>query len=462
MSPYRVSRKNVTPGQTKRMKQEVIKMSQKQLNTYDIISKANAGFITVAEAQVALGLSRRQIQRLKKKVRIEGAVAVIHKNSMKVPSNKLSQEITDKIISIKKSEPYISANFNHFNELLACHHGIDISYSALYHVLKSANIHSPKTRRRFKPHRRRKRRAQQGMLLQIDATPFSWFKGDKKLYSLHGAIDDATGQITSLFLCKNECLHGYFEMLRRTILNFGIPISIYADRHTIFQSPNKAKAVFDSSIKVNDTQFGRALKELSIELIAARSPQAKGRIERLWQTLQGRLPVEFAIRDITTIDAANEFLKNYIYAFNSEFAVEALDSDNMFVKPDQSLNLDYVLCIKEKRVIDSGGIISYAGKSFMVEENMYSTMIPKGAKVNVLVSASFGIKLEYRNIVFHLLPYVPPKKTKLKQETPNVSRTVSDDHYFKYGQALAPKLVFTETQDEILKMLNDIFLKKYA
>jgi transposase len=444
------------------MKQDVITMSQKQLNTYDIISKANAGFITVKEAAEALGLSERQVQRLKKKVREEGAAATVHKNSLKAPSNRIADEIVDKLISLKKTEPYASANFNHFRELLSEYHGIAVSYSTLYNLLKSAGISSPKTRRRFKPHRRRKRRAQQGMLLQADASPFAWFKGDKKQYSLHGAIDDATGQITGLYICKNECLHGYFEMLRRTILNFGIPISMYADRHTIFQSPNKAKAVFDSSVMANDTQFGRALRELSVGLIAARSPQAKGRVERLWQTLQDRLPIEFALRDITTIDAANEFLKIYIYAFNSEFAVEPQETDNMFVRSSTSLNLDYILCVKEQRTIDSGGVFSYCGKSFKVEESVYSGMIPPNAKVKVLAGAEFGLKIEYRKLVFDTLPYIPPKKTSIKQRTANVPGTVPDEHYYKYGQALAPKLAFIETDDEIFDMLADIFLKKYA
>jgi transposase len=444
------------------MQQEVIKMSRRQLNTFDIISKANAGFITVLEASESLGLSKRQIQRLKKKVRNEGAAAVVHKNSMRSPSNKIAKEITDEIIRLKRKEPYVSANFNHFKELLAEHHEIEVSYSSLYNLLKSEGIHSPKTRRRFKAHRRRKRRAQQGLLLQVDASPFAWFKGDKKLYSLHGAIDDATGQVTGLYMCKNECLHGYFEMMRRSIEGFGIPVSIYADRHTIFQSPNKEKVVFDSSIKVNDTQFGRALKELCVELIAARSPQAKGRIERLWQTLQDRLVVEFALRGIASIDAANEFLKEYIYAFNSEFAVEPLEADNMFVKPDHAINLDHILCIKEQRTIDSGGVISYGGKSFKVCETIYSGMIPPNAKVNVLASAGFGLKLEYRKVVFDLLPYVPPKKTKKKQEVIVAPRTVPDSHYYKYGQVLAPKLLFTETQEEILEMLADLFLKNYA
>lgn len=300
------------------MKQDVISLTQKQLNTLDVINKAIAGFITVAEAASALGLSERQVQRLKKKVRESGPAAIVHKNSLRVPHNAIPEEVKNRIISLKKSGVYESANFCHFRELL----------------------------------------------LQTDTAPFPWFKGDRKQYSIHGAIDDATSQITALYMCKNECLHGYFEMLRQTISNYGIPLSMYADRHTIFQSPNKEKAVIDSSLAVNDTQFGRCLKELDIELIPARSPQAKGRIERLWETLQSRLPVEFALRGISTIDEANEFLASYIYAFNSEFAVEPSHADSMFHKPSEGMNIGYVLCVKEERTVDAGGVFSFHNWSF--------------------------------------------------------------------------------------------------
>lgn len=443
------------------MKQDVISLTRKQLNKLDIINKANAGFLTVPEAASALGLSERQVQRLKKKVRELGPAALVHKNSLKVPHNSLSVETIDTIVSLKKSDLFEACNFNHFRELLSEHYNIDISYSALYGILSDAGIKSPKTRRRYKPHRRRKRRPQAGLLLQVDATPYAWFKGNSKKYSLHGAIDDATGQITGLYLCKNECLMGYFGMLERTIYNFGIPMSIYADRHTIFQSPNKEKAVIDSSINVNDTQFGRCLKELSIELIPARSPQAKGRIERLWATLQSRLPIEFAIRDITSIDQANEFLANYIYAFNSEFAVEPADSDSMFIRPDTGINLDYILCIKETRNVDSGGVFSFKNKTFKVNESSYSGMIPPNAKCQVLTSSKFGVKLQYRGIVFDVSRYIPVKR-KPAPKKEHIPTSVPDNHYYKYGQSLVPKLIYDEPDHEIICMLEDLFLKKQA
>lgn len=449
---------------TQLMKQEVISLTQKQLNKLDVINKALAGFITVPEAAKALGLSERQVQRLKKKVRKEGATALVHKNSQKPSPHAISKDRIQEIIALKKSETFASANFSHFREILSEVYGIDISYSSLYTILRNANIASPKTRRRFKPHRRRKRRKQAGLLLQVDATPFAWFQGDTKKYAIHGGIDDATGQITGLYMCKNECLHGYFQMMHRTIDNFGCPISLYADRHTIFQSPNKEKAVIDSSVTVNDTQFGRALKELSIELIPARSPQAKGRVERLWQTLQSRLPIEFAMNDIRTIDAANEFLATYIYTFNIQFAVEPESCESMFFKPQGITNLDDVLCIKEQRIVDSGGVFSYGGKSFKINETIASGMIPKKAKVKVLVSSEFGIKVEYRNIIFEVSPYIAPKRRVSPKKEPHEKRprSVPDTHYYKYGQSLAPKLDFTDTDSEIISMLTDIFLKKQA
>jgi transposase len=435
-------------------------MTKKQFKNYEVIVKACAGIITVSEAAEAMGISERQIKRQKKKYKEEGAAAFIHGNSMRIPSNRLPPETAAEIVRLKRSERYADSNFKHFRELLWEHHEIEISYPSLYRRLKSEGINSPHTRRRFKPHRRRKRRPQAGLLLQVDATPFAWFKGDKRKYALHGGIDDATGQVTGLYMCKNECLHGYFEMKRRTIRNYGIPVSTYADRHTIFQSPNRAKAEIDPKIKANDTQFGRCLRELGVTLIAARSPQAKGRIERLWGTLQDRLPVEFAIRGITTVDAANEFLESYIYMFNSEFAVEPESAESMFSKPEESVNLDYVLCVKEQRTVDSGGVFSYGGRSFKVTETVSSGIVPKGAKVSVLADPKFGIKIEYRKIVFDVLPYVPPRRAKespKKEKTP--PKPVPDTHYFKYGQKFAPKLSFAESNEEIISMLEDIFLR---
>jgi len=170
------------------------------------------------------------------------------------------------------------------------------------------------------------------------------------------------------------------------------------------------------------------------------------------------------MRDIRTIDAANEFLESYIYTYNSQFAVEPESCDNMFFKPESIMNLDYVLCVKEQRIVDSGGVFSYKGRSFKVNETISSGIVPPKAKVNVLISSEFGIKLEYRKIIFDVSPYIPPKRrpSPKKESQPQKPRTVPDSHYYKYGQVLAPKLAFTETDSEIISMLEDIFLQNQA
>ena len=388
------------------MKTGVISLTREQHDRLDTINKANAGFITVREAAEVLGISQRQVQRLKKEVRENGPAALIHKNSNRKPNHAISQELKTQILKIRKKPGYKDANFKHFQELLDVNFHINISYCALYNLLKEAGEKSPKKRRRFKAHRRRKRRPQAGSLIQIDASPHDWL-GIGSSLALHGTVDDATGQVTGLYLCKNECMLGYYEVMRRMIGVFGIPDAIYADRHTIFRSPNadKAKAVdAPPGIKAHETQFGRALSELRIQIIAARSPQAKGRIERLWETLQSRLPVEFAIRGIRDLDAANDFLKDYIFAYNSEFAIEPEDRDNAFLPLDEGLNLDYILCIKEQRQLDNGQVFSYKGKRFQIEKSPYSDWLPPKAKITVMLSPYIGIKAAHKNMVFDTKP----------------------------------------------------------
>ena len=157
-----------------------------------------------------------------------------------------------------------------------------------------------------------------------------------------------TGQIVALYLAKHECLEGYFETTRLMLLLFGIPVSIYSDRHSIFWSPLKDKLSVEKQLtgkRVNLTQFGRAMGELGISMIQSRSPQAKGRIERLWETLQSRLTVEFKCHGIKTTDRANHFLREYIPKFNQRFAVEPGERQCAFRMVPQDLCIEHILCL---------------------------------------------------------------------------------------------------------------------
>lgn len=195
----------------------------------------------------------------------------------------------------------------------------------------------------------------EGIMLQTDGTPFDWFVNGEK-YSLHGFIDDATGKITGLYMCKNECLLWYLEVLRQTLENYGIPISLYPDKYSVFFPPKKVNDHITLEEQLNGrekgiTQFGRIVEELGIEMFPASSPQAKGRIERFWETLQSRLTTEFRINHITTIDEANKFLESYIEKYNSQFSVSAKSTQSVYLKLPKRYNLDELLCVRFERTI---------------------------------------------------------------------------------------------------------------
>ena len=443
----------------------MISLTKEELKKLEVINKANAGFTTVKEASEKLGISERQVQRLKKAVKEKGAAELVHKNTGRKPAHALTDAKQATIMQIRNMAGYSASNFKHFQELLDVNHDIQISYSALSRLMAKNSIESPKKRRRYKVHRRRKRREQMGSLIQVDGSLYDWL-GTGKLYTLHGGIDDATGQIVGLYLCKNECMNGYHEMMRRMIEVYGIPEAVYADKHTIFRSPNvdKAKAAdAPKDMQINETQFGRAMSELSIKIIAARSPQAKGRIERLWGTLQSRLPVELAIRSITEPDAANQFLKTYIFSLNSEFALEPKDYDNAFLPLEEGVNLDHILCIKETRALDNGHVFSYKGKLFRINDAPFTDYIPPKAKVTIMISPRIGVKAAYLRYVFDTSP-ATQKQPKVAESAP--LKTLDHVRIYKPESAWEPKDGMPwqpgqPTYHEVLEMISDIFDKPY-
>jgi transposase len=448
------------------MKGKVL-MSQKQISRYVVVQRSLEGAISVRDAAAALNLSTRQVIRLRNGVRENGALALVHKNQGRQPAHAVTDDLRKRIVALKVSDQYKNANFKHFQELLDKHESITVSYSLLYRVLTQAGIQSPKKRRRFKPHWRRSRKAQEGLLLQMDASPFQWF-GGRRMYALHGSIDDATGKITGLYITKNECLQGYFEVARQTMLSYGIPVSIYSDRHAIFLSTKAGKLTIEEQLEgkvCNDTQFGRAMKELGVTIIYARSPQAKGRIERLWGTLQSRLPVEFQIAGIDNINAANEFLKEYIPEFNKLFAVGPSQTESAF-RPLGDVDINSVLCVKQKRKVDSGGVFSFYGKHFKVVTEKEQPPIPTRTQITVCINSITGVRVEYNGRVYETVPFIKPKKNVQKNTTVKKRKYASppDTHYYKYGkydQSLFPRISFEESDQEILGMLQKVFLGKY-
>lgn len=349
---------------------------------------------TQKEASIALKISERQIRKLVKRYREEGAFGLKHKNKIHKPSHAFSEELKNKIIALKLTEDYIYTNFAHFRDLLEERENIKISYSALYSILNSNGIHSKKAHKDRKTHRRRKRKEAEGMLVQTDGTPYDWF-GIGKRFSLHGYIDDATGKILGLYMCENECLMGYLEITRQMLKKYGSPVAIYSDKYSVFFPSSSQKITIDEQLQGKEkptTQFKRIMDVLGIELIAASTSQAKGRIERLWETLQDRLYTEFKINNITTIDEANKFLPKYIEKYNKKFAVEPESNETKFVPLPPYVDLDILLTSKFTRVIDNSGTFSINNKKFQVIDN---DILPN-TKIDIYLSHKIGIIVEHK------------------------------------------------------------------
>ena len=333
-----------------------------------------AGKYTLAQAAAACGYSVVRMCQLKQAYKREGLSCLDSHRRPQVPSNKTPEPLRRRVVALYASPAYAGINFKYFSECLEHYEKINLSYSTVRAIMADYGIKSPEAHKikKQKVHRPRIRRDNLGDLLQIDGTPFAWFSrfGNTKRYCMVGAIDDATGIVTGLYITEFECLYGYLEILRRTIQRYGCPREIYSDRAAIFCVTPKAKknlTQWEQLAGLHDkrTQWQRILCDLGIRQILAWSPEAKGRIERLWLTLQRRLPTEFYRAGCDTVQKANAFLERYVDTFNAQFAVEPMRPESFFVPC--TANLDVVLTAQITRRTDSRGCISFHSYKFAID-----------------------------------------------------------------------------------------------
>jgi hypothetical protein len=363
------------------------------------------------------------------------------------------------ILEIHAREAYEDVNFLHFRDSLAERHGIDVPYSTLESILKKEGHESPKKQKHPVVHRRRNRKEHAGELLQIDATPYDWFRRGEK-YALHGAIDDATGIPTGLYLCRNECRLGYLEVLRHTILSYGVPLSLYSDNHTIFRSPKHGKLTAEELLRgeeVKLTQFGRAMDELGVNIIYARSAQAKGRVERMWDTLQSRLPVEFALDGICSLEEANRYLAEKVLSmYGTKWGVDAAE-DPIYVPLREDVDIDTILCVKEHRSTDNAGVFSIGGRAFQVLDKGFP-LISKGQRIEVLMGLRIGIKVRYRGQVFDTIRYLRPNRAEKPPKKPHRKKIETAKPHLIHGSPEWKRIWHSEDYGMSLEFLYDLFL----
>lgn len=321
----------------------------KNVDRLRVIQAYLSGQYTRKMAAMNLGVTERQVTRIIQKYIQEGPESVIHGNIGKPAFNKYSDAFCQKIIELYKGKygkNGVKLNFRHFKDKLE-DEGISIAYSSMRRILLNNGIHPPEARATKHISPPRPRRIFAGELVQMDASIHPWLYKDFRSYALHGAIDDATDTITGLWLERSENIHGYQIVLFQTIKHYGIPKCFYTDNKNIFENPKRR--VRNSRLK--SPLFRSLLARLGIDLITTSNPRAKGRIERIWRTLQSRLLNELLLRRITTIEEANDFIEEYLPVLNKAFASNIEDSRNSFrlVPADYDYNQNLAL-IKEARV----------------------------------------------------------------------------------------------------------------
>jgi transposase len=331
--------------------EEAITMSGREQRRAWILTKLLVGEVTVAEAAALLQLSQRQVWRLKVRFECDGPAGLIHANRGRASPRRLSDVVRDQIVELARGR-YAGINDSHLAELLAEHEAIEISRPALRRLLRGVGLASPRRRRRPRHRSRRDRMPQAGLLLQVDGSRHDWLEGRGPRLTLVGGIDDATGTVTGAVFREQEDAAGYLEVLRDTLRRHGVPAAVYRDRHTIFEASDRALTLEEQLADTRlPTQVGRALDELGIVSIAAHSPQAKGRVERLWGTFQDRLVTELRLADAADREAANRVLAAFLPKFNRRFTVAPADPMPAWRPAPGRAATERICCLKYRRVV---------------------------------------------------------------------------------------------------------------
>jgi len=301
-------------------------MSLRQWKRLDAVERIGRGTLTVREAAAVLGLCERQVRRLRRAVRERGACGVVHGNTGRASPRRIAERVREHLVELRRKK-YAGFNDQHFTEKLCEIEGLRISRASVQRLLRAAGIGPPRRRRAPKHRRRRERKPQAGLMMLWDGSRHEWLEDRGPMLCLMGAIDDATGELLpGAHFVEQECAAGYLRVLQAIAQEKGLPFSAYMDRHGSLKRNDEHWTLEEELRGVQDpTQVGRALQALEIEVIYALSPQAKGRVERLWGTLQDRLVSELRLAGATTRERANAVLQAFRPEHNRRFAIAPAD-----------------------------------------------------------------------------------------------------------------------------------------
>ena len=363
-------------------------MSQRELTRLEVIQRVKRKTLKQHQAAELLSVSVRQVKRLCKAYQTAGAAGLISKQRGRPSNHRLPEK------TINQARQLLRARYHDFGPTLATEklsiEGVLLSVETVRQLLIGEGLWKAKGVRRPVIHQLRERRARVGELVQIDGSPHDWFEGRAPKCTLLVFVDDATSRLMYLQFVAAETTFNYFAGVRSYVSEFGKPLAFYSDKFGVFRV-NIANALSGTGL----TQFGRALKELEIELICAHSPQAKGRVERANQTLQDRLTKELRLRGISSLAAANAYLPEFSADYNQRFAVAPRSEESAHRRLAKGEDLERVLTLCERRTLSKNLTLSYNNVIYQIKTKR-ATYTMRGAHVEVREKSSGEITIEYK------------------------------------------------------------------
>jgi transposase len=417
------------------MKEEVT-LNRKEQNRVVVMNQIERKGLTVDKAARLLELSPRHIWRILTAYRKEGASALAHGNRGRKPYNIIDEGLRQQVVALARDK-YLGFNQQHFTEKLADKEGISLSRSTVRRILLTRGIRSPQKRRAPKHRSRRERYPQEGQLLQTDGSPHDWLEGRGPELCLIGAIDDATNDVPYAYFQEHEDTKGYMLMIKNITLERGIPLALYHDRHSIFEVTRDKEASLEEQLSGSKplTQIGRLLSELGINSIAANSPEAKGRIERLWKTFQDRLTSELRLAGANTRETANQLLKSFLPEYNQRFRVSPQETGLAYRKPEPDFKPDEYFCYKYPRTVGSDNVVRFVNHRLQILPNPERASYAR-CKVQVYAGLNGKLAVYYGNQRLDTCP-APLESTRLRipvtagQSAPRIYPKVSASHPWK-------------------------------
>lgn len=360
------------------------------------LAKSSKNRPTIPQLAESMGLSERQVYRLKACYKREGPLGLAHKNRGRPSSRKMPNAKEAKIVKLAQGK-YSGFNDHHLTEKLVDVEGIKVSRQKVQRLLRARGVPAVRKKRQPKHRTRRERKPQEGFMLQTDGSNHDWLEGRGPRMTLLGLIDDSTNLVPDGFFDDEETTMGYFKLFHRVFSKHGLPLSIYADRHSIFRTDREPTLEEQLQNKIPKTQVGRALSELGITLIPAYSSQAKGRIERTWGTFQDRLVSELRLANAKTRDDANKIVGQFLPQYNKRFVKLPKNPKPAWRPVPKNIDLMQILCIKEKRTVANDNTISWHGQILQIPKSDVRPTFAK-AKVEVRSLINGEIQIYYKNL----------------------------------------------------------------